>query len=170
VKTKNSAAKQSKQRKAHNDPFAVFKRSTDAAFSFLVHDYAFEKVSTSIHPPECEIKFRNNTTGVAITYEWGGVVWVDLSRLTRNGAEAVEEERYSLDLLMLECLPNLDINLLRPSEDESPDVYVERVLEEYAGSLKNCGEAILTGDFRIFRKLKKHAAEVLRQRNKEMFG
>ena len=169
MKTKKSAAKKSKQRNAQNDPFAVFKRSTDAAFGFL-HDYDFEKVSTSIHPPECEIKYQNDTTGVAITYEWGGVVWVHLSRLTRNGAEAVKEERYALDLLMLECLPNLDINRLQPSEDETPDAYVERVLGEYATILKECGEAILNGDFRVFPKLKKHAAEVLRQRNKEMFG
>jgi hypothetical protein len=170
MRAKSSKAKQSKQRKAQYDPFAVFMRSTTAAFSFLVHDYDCEKVSTSIHPPECEIKYRNDTTGVTITYEWGGVVWLDLSRLTRNSEEAVEEERYSLDVLMLECLPSMDINCLRPSESESPDDYVERVLEEYARILNDCGDAILHGDFRIFPKLRKHAEEVLRQRNKEMFG
>ncbi len=157
-----------KQRRTLKDPFAVFKHSTAEAFSFL-DSFDFETVSTTVQPPECEIKYRNYTTGVTITYEWGGVVWVDLSRLSRKGDETVEAERYGLDLLMLECLPDRDTDYLHPSRDEPPDQYAERVLREYAQILKDCAGDILNGDFRVFPKLKKHAEGVLSRRNSELF-
>ena len=162
--------KQRKKRKEPKDPFAFFKRATADAFRFFVDEYGFEKVSTNVHPPECEIKYQNETTGIAITYEWGGVIWVDVSRLTRTTTEVVEDEGYSLGLLMLECCPSRDINEFYPSEGESPDQYVERVLFDCAKVLKEYGTEILRGNFRLFPKLNKLAEEVLRQRNKEMFG
>ena len=166
---KTTSSKVMRSKKELKDPFAVFKQATADAFNFL-NEHGFEHVSTSAHAPECEIKYQNETTGLTITYEWGGVAWVDLSRLQRTSAEVVEDERYSLDVLMLECCPNRDINEFYPSEDESPDQYVERVLLDYAQVLKECGRDILRGDFRLFPKLKKHAENVLRQRNKELFG
>jgi hypothetical protein len=104
------------------------------------------------------------------SYQVVGRTWVDLSRLQRTSAEVVEDERYSVDVLMLECSPNRDINEFYPSEEESPNQYVERVLQEYAQVLKECGRDVLRGDFRLFPKLKKHAEDVLRQKNKELFG
>jgi hypothetical protein len=160
----------SKKGKELKDPFAFFKEATAEAFSFLVDDYGFVPVSTTVHAPECEIKYWSKTTGVTVTYEWGGVIWVDLSRLERTTAEAVENERYSLDVLMLERCPDREVKALQPSEAESSNQYVERVLPTYAEVLKECGLDVLAGDFRIFPRLKKLSEEVLRQRNKELFG
>jgi hypothetical protein len=168
--TSSKTTTRSKKRKELKDPFACFKQATAETFNFLVDDYGFEPVSTIVHAPECEIKYWNKTTGVTVTYEWGGVIWVDLSRLKRASAEAVENERYSLDILMLECCPDRGVKELQPSEEESSNQYVERVLPTYAKVLKKCGSDVLAGDFRIFPRLKKHAEEVLRQRNKELFG
>src|SRR5689334_11879674 len=109
MKTTSAKAKQGKKRKQMKDPFSFFKRAADEAFAFMVDDYGFEKVSTKAHPPECAIKYQNVTTGVTITYEWGGVVWADLICLRPTSAEVVEDERYTVDVLMLECCPNRDI-------------------------------------------------------------
>lgn len=159
-----------KTRKAPKDPFAVFKRTTAEAFSFLVDDYHFEHVATLTNPPECAIEYRNDTTAVIVEYEWGGAAWVYLNRLQRKGDEVSRGEGYSLDVLMLERLPGRNIDEFRRSKDESPDQYVQRVLPEYAHIIKECGTDILKGDFQTFPKLKKHAAEVLRQRNRELFA
>lgn len=159
-----------KKLKEPTDPFAFFKKATADAFHFLVTDYGFEHVSTTVHVPECAIKYWNETTGVTITYEWGGAIWVDLTRLKRMPAEVVEGERYSLDILMLERCPNKDIRQFYSLDKEQTSEYIERVLQVYANALKECGRDVLTGDFRIFPKLKKLAEDVLRQRNKELFG
>jgi hypothetical protein len=170
MKTTASKSTRTKRRKSPTDPFAVFKQSTAAAFSFLVDDLGFKEVATRTHPPECEIKYQNNTTGVTVTYEWGGALWVDLTRLARKRDEVVEAEKYSLDVLMMECLPNRDINQFRRLDVEAPDQHVNRVLLEYAQILKDCGADILNGDFQLFPKLRKHAEDVLRQRNEELFN
>lgn len=170
MKGTNSKTPRSKKGKELDDPIAFFKKATAEAFSFLIDDYGFELVSTAIHAPECEINYQNDTTGVPITYEWGGVVWVELSRLSRTSAEVVEDEKYSLDILMLQCFPNAGIDEFFPSKDESSNQYLERVLHDYAQVLKECGRDILRGDFGIFPKLRKLAEEVLRQRNTELFG
>jgi hypothetical protein len=163
-----SKATRSKGREL-KDPFVLFKQATAEVFKFL-EVYNFEHVSTSDHAPECEIKYQNETTGVTITYEWGGVAWVELSRLKRKRAGVVEDGTYSVDILILECCPEWDINDFYPSENESPSQYVKRVLQDYAEVLKECGHEILKGDFQIFPKLKKHAEDVLRQKNKELFA
>jgi hypothetical protein len=96
IVTKNTRRKAKKRK---TDPFAFFKHAVTDTFNFLVEDYDFQQLSSSVHPPECAIKYQNQTTGVTITYEWGGVLWVDLSRVSN-------EERYSVDILMLECQPS----------------------------------------------------------------
>lgn len=152
-----------KAEKRRTDPFAFFKQAATDAFNFLVENYNFQRLSISVHPPECAIKYQNQTTGVTITYEWGGTLWVDLSRVS-------DEKRYSVDILMLECQPERSIAEFHPSENESANEYVKRVLQEYAQVLKSCSGDILIGDFRVFPKLKNLSEEVLRQRNAEMFG
>jgi hypothetical protein len=73
-----------------------------------------------------------------------------------------------MDILMLECRPERSIAEFHPSENESADEYVKRVLQEYAQVLRSCGRDILIGDFRVFPKLKNLSEEVLRQRNADM--
>ncbi len=150
-----------KAKKVQSDPFAFFKQATSDTFSFLIDEYDFYQVSTDVVPPECEIKFRNQTSEVTVTYEWGGVIWVDLSRRDH-------EERYSVDILMLECQPERGVAEFHPLETESPNEYVNRVLKDYAQVLKSCGRDILMGDFRLFPKLRRLSEEVLRQRNAEL--
>ena len=162
ARTKVTKTTRPKAEKRTTDPFAVFKQAAIDAFNFLIENYDFEQLSSSVHPPECAIKYQNQTTGVTITYEWGGALWVDLSRIS-------DQEKYSVDILMLECQPERSIADFHPSESESPNEYVKRVLQKYAQVLKSCGRDILIGDFRIFPKLKNLSEEVLRQRNAEMF-
>jgi hypothetical protein len=159
-----------KERKELKDPFSFFKQAAAEAFGFLIDDYGFEKVSTKVQPPECTINFQNVTTGVTITYEWGGVIWIDLTCLRPTSAAVVADERYSVDVLMLECCPNRNVREFYPSDDESASQYVERVLGAYAHVLNECGRDIFRGDFQLFPSLKKHAEEILRQRRKEMFA
>jgi len=165
MKSMTTATKgaQRKAGKGRTDPFGFFKRATADTFNFLVEEYSFEESSSGVYPPECAIKYQNQTTGVTITYEWGGVAWVDLSRVD-------DDERYSLDVLMLACQLDRSIDEFYPADGESPNEYIERVLRDYAQVLMSCGREILSGDFRIFPKLKKLSEDVLSQRNKEMFG
>jgi len=161
-RTKVTKTTRQKAEKRMTDPFAFFKQAATDAFNFLIENYDFEQLSSSVHPPECALKYQNQTTGVTITYEWGGALWIDLSCIN-------DEERYSVDILMLGCQPERSTTEFHPSESESPNEYVKRVLQEYAQVLKSCGGDILIGDFRIFPKLKNLSEEVLRQRNAEMF-
>jgi hypothetical protein len=169
MKSTTKKTTQRKKRKEPTDPFAFFKEATADAFHFLVTDYSFEHISTTVHTPECAVKYWNETTGVTITCEWGGAIWVDLSRLKRTPAEVVEGERYSLDILMLERCPNKDISHFL-SDKEWSNEHIKKILLDYADVLKECGHDVLKGDFQIFPKLKNLAEDVLRQRNKELFG
>ncbi len=85
--------KTGKSLKRTSDVFAFFKETTSDAFSFLVSDFGFKLVSTSVYPPECAIKYQSVKTGVTVCYEWESDIWVVLSRLQRNGADVFEAEK-----------------------------------------------------------------------------
>lgn len=159
-----------KKRKEATDPFVFFKKATASIFDFLITDYSFEHISTITHIPECAIKYWNETTGITITYEWGGAIWVDLAQLRQMPAEVVEDERYTLDILMLERCPNKDVSHFYGPDKEWSDEYVKGVLQDYANVLKEYAHDILMGDFQIFTKLRKIAEDVMNKRNKELFG
>ena len=145
-------------RKNGSDPFAFFKEASAVAFKFLAENYGFEERSTTVHPPECAIKYENRTTGVIVTYEFDGVVWVDLRRIENN-------ERYSLDVLLLACQPEQTIDEFYASDGESRNQYVSRVLHRYADILNDCGRDILVGDFHLFPKLRMLSEQLSRLRN-----
>jgi hypothetical protein len=67
--------------KVLSDAFSSFKKATRKAFAFLrAPAYKFNEVQTSCHPPECIVRYENQTTGVTISYEWGGTPSVVPSR------------------------------------------------------------------------------------------
>ena len=154
-KTKRSSAKTS-------DLFAFFQQTILDAFRYLGSDFAFELISTSVHLPECAINYQNDKTGVTVSYEWESEVWVALSRLDRYEGEVVDVERYGLDVLIEERCPDYEVNKDLVKGNWTND-NIERIVREYASTLRRCGSDVLLGDFKAFPRLK----ELTEQKNKE---
>lgn len=149
-----------------SDPFSSFKKATRQAFAFLrAPAYKFNEVQTVCHPPECIVRYENKTTGVIISYEWGGTPSVIVSRLDMTHSP-VEEEQFGLKFLVMErCPEELDRIEAKGSGDD-----IAQVLTEYAQILKKCGHEVLTGDFQVLPRLNELIATERRKANLEMFG
>jgi hypothetical protein len=148
------------------DAFSSFKKATRKAFAFLrAPAYKFDEVQTFCHPLECIVRYENKTTGVTISYEWGGTPSVVLSRRDPT-ASPVEEEQFGLKFLVMErCPEDLErIEATGPRED------IARVLTEYAQVLKKCGHEVLAGDFPVLPRLNKLITAERRKANLQMFG
>jgi hypothetical protein len=158
-----------KHTKGSNDPFAFFQKMTYQAFQFLVTRYGFRQTETLVHPPECVVKYQNETTGITVSYEWGSEIWVTLSRLVRVGAEAQEAEGYGLDVL-IEASCSGGITPVGPVSGAWKAEDIQRILQRYADALQNYGSDVLKGDFGVFTRLKQFSEEKVRQRNMELFG
>lgn len=158
-----------KRKKEPTDSFAFFKKLTSDAFSFLVADYDLKHVSTQVYASECVIRYRNETTGVLVFYENSSIPWIVLMRLKRTPDEVIEAEGYGLNILAMELglteLVNFD-----SAPQECTDDEVEEMLRNYARMLREHGRDILTGDFRVFPKLKQLAKQKEREINKQLFG
>lgn len=160
---------QKRKKTKSTDPFSFFQKAALNSFSFLIADYGFELISTNIHIPECAIRYRNKTTSVIVFYEWGAGVWVDLGRLKHTPEEIAEVEMYSLDLLIIKRCPEKIIKQDFDFQQHS-EMYIQKVTDEYADALQKCGDDVLTGDFRVFQKLKSLAKDEEHRVNKELYG
>jgi hypothetical protein len=118
---------------------------------------------------ECVIKYRNDTTGVTISYELGSATWVVLSRLINKGDETVEGESYGLHLLTRMRCPSMLIKHEANARTE-PDKYLETALTGHAEILRKCAADVLKGNFEVFEELKSVAEAERRRINKELFG
>jgi hypothetical protein len=162
---KKMRSKSRTEDKVLSDPFTSFKKATRQAFAFLrAPAYKFNEVQTVCHPPECIVRYENKTTGVIISYEWGGTPSVIVSRLHPD--LPVEEEQFGLKFLVMErCPEELDRIEAKGSSDD-----IAQVLTEYAQILKKCGHEVLTGDFQVLPRLNKLIIAERRKTNLEMFG
>lgn len=148
------------------DAFSSFKKATRKAFAFLrAPAYKFNEVQTLCHPPECIVRYENKTTGVTISYEWGGTPSVVLSR-RHPTASPVEEEQFGLKFLVMERCPE-DLERI---EGRGPGEDIAKILTEYAQILKKCGNEVLTGDFQVLPGLNKLITDERRKANLKMFG
>ena len=148
------------------DPFRVFKEALRRAFAFLLkRPYRFKEVQTDVRLPECTIRYENRTTGVIVSYEWGGSPSVVVSRLASTGS-TFDEEEFGLKVFIIERCPE-KVDLLERKEGDHD---IEQTLIDYAQVLKECGHDVLTGDFEVFPKLSKLLAAEQRQENLRMFG
>ena len=161
-KTNRSSARTS-------DLFAFFQQTTSDAFSFLGSDFGFKLISTSVHLPECAINYQNEKTGVTVCYEWESEIWVALSRLSRDEAEVFEVETYGLDVLIEERCPDHKVNKDLAEGNWTND-NLERIVREYASTLRQCGSDVLLGDFEIFPRLKQLTERRTKERNLKLFG
>lgn len=155
--------------KISDDPFKAFKDAVSEAFSFLVANFEFQHISTNMNPPECEIKYRNKTTGVNIYYEWGGIPSVVLTRLKYTARGNTEADFVGLKFLAQErCAKKVFRTDYRFGEYTVEDI--KEILYEYANLLEACGQDILKGDFQVFPQLKRLAQKEERIINKELYG
>ena len=155
-----------KTRKKTGDPFAQFKQSTREAFAFLMlPDFGFTEDEVLTHPPECSIRYRNVPTGVTVSYEWGGLPSVVLTKLDRQGESPWNGERVGLKFLVMERCPYAIDRFEHVNEAD-----LTELLQDYARLLQECGRDVLTGDFKVFPKLKQLVAAAERKANLEMFG
>jgi hypothetical protein len=130
------------------------------AFRYLIDDYGFRYVSTSMHAPECWSTFHNATTAVTVHFELGSAPWVELAELKRHGGRIVEQNRSALEFLVQERAQREETTRVDAGADEQG----ERAIYEKARQLRMYGEDVLTGDFRIFPRLRQLAEENLRRR------
>ena len=152
--------------KVLSDAFSSFKKATRKAFAFLCAPaYKFNEVQTFCHPPECIVRYENKTTGVTISYEWGGTPSVVLSR-RHPTASPVEEEQFGLKFLVMERCPE-DLERI---EARGPGEDIAQILTEYAQILKKCGHEVLAGDFQVLPGLNKLITDERHKANLKMFG
>lgn len=151
------------------DCFAFFRKATREVFSFLIEDFDFTYISTQVHLPMCAIEFQSKTTGVTVLYEWESTLWVELTRLRREGNQVGEWETYGLHLLLMERSPNKLVKQV-PDSRTRTDAQVNAMLRQHATALKECASDVLAGDFRIFPTLRAVADNERRRLNKELFG
>src|SRR5437879_674229 len=83
-----------------------FEEAVLGAFAFLVKDFGFRYVVTSMHAPECWSVFHNATTAVIVHYELGSRPWVEVAELKHDGNRIVERHRSALDFLVQERAPH----------------------------------------------------------------
>jgi len=85
---------------------------------------------------------------------------VELAELVRDSSRVIERNRTSLEFLLTERAPE-EAGILAGRSDE---VDVKHVIYEKARLLRQYGQDVLGGDFRIFPRLKELAAENLQRR------
>lgn len=132
------------------------------AFAYLMFDFGFRFLGTSVHTPACWSTFHNMTTAVTVHFEMGSLPWVELAELKLYDGRFVERNRSALELLVQERAPRQVLAAGRGSDEE-----IRRALYEKGCQLHKYGAEILRGDFRVFDRLKELAAENLRRRNFE---
>lgn len=120
--------------------------------------------------PDSVIKYRSESAGMTIRYEWESQVSIRLVSLKQTSTEVVEDKRYDLLLLMELRRPEIDANKFFGADKKWTSDYVEECLREYASFLREEARDVLTGDFSVFPELKKLSAHHRRQKNKEYFG
>ena len=152
--------------KRPTDSFGEFKKAARAAFAFLASPpYNCQEHQTVIRPPECSINYLNKTTGVTVSYEWGGSPSVVLTKLKHGSALISEGEQIGLKFIVMERCPSRVDRFDRNVGDD-----LEGTLKDHAQILKECGYEILTGDFEMFPRLKQLAIEEEYRANLELFG
>ena len=153
-----------------NNAFAFFRQAVHETFESLCTEFGFRHVETIEHVPECVVKYRNQTTGIDVSYEWQSSLSIDLVKLERSGNKVTEAAKAGFSFLLQIRQPAIDTSKFHGSDKEWTTAYIEQLLREYATLLRENARDVLTGDFSIFPELKKLAAANRRNRNKEMFG
>lgn len=144
--------------------YGPFKDATRKAFSFLLEPpYDFKEIEAHDYGRECAISFENSTTGVMVTRELESTPWVVVSRLNSTSFFRFEDEAYGLHQLAAERCPS-EVDRIGPEQIDN----IEDFLNDLAQILKQCGHDVLTGDFRVFSKLKKFAKAEGRRREREL--
>ena len=159
-----------KTSKKPNDAFAFFRQAVSEIFEPLFTEFGFRHLETLEYMPDCVLKYRNESTGLNVRYEWNSQISISLVKLDRTESEVTEVSTYDLLFLLKIRQPSIDTNKFYGSDEEWTDAYIERLLREYETLLRENARDVLTGDFGIFPELKKLAAENRRKWNKETFG
>jgi hypothetical protein len=159
-----------KTSKKPNDAFAFFKQAVNEIFQPLFTEFGFRHFETLEYMPDCVLKYRNESTGLNLRYEWNSQISISLVKLDRTESEVTEASTYDLLFLLKIRQPSIDINTFHRSDKKWTDAYIERLLREYETLLRQNARDVLTGDFGIFPELKRVAAEHRRNWNKETFG
>lgn len=156
--------------KKPNDAFAFFRQAVNEVFEPLFTEFGFQHVETLQYMSECILKYRNQTAGINILYEWESQVSISLVKLERTASEVTEASKGDFLFLLKIRQPSIDTNKFHGGDKEWTNAYVEQLLREYVTLLSENARDVLTGDFSIFPELKKLAAEHRRTWNKETFG
>ena len=129
--------------------FKDFIEATSEIFRDLEAEYGFEQLGVSIHPPECNVEYKNSTTLLSITHELGGLVWILVWKTDEAGK--IKSPYYDLGKLVKRVYPE------RAEGVDPPYVFGERNkknlkenLAAYLDFLCREGRGILRGDFSMF--------------------
>jgi len=125
-------------------------------------DYGLQDIQSGSSAAECWVEFRNEKTGVTVSWELGGAVWVELSKWADNK----KSDRSSLEILLLVLAPHVE----RASEKVTTAKQMREVLCRKEQLLRMFASDVLRGDFSIFPRLHEAEKENLRRRNLALFG
>lgn len=130
------------------------------AFRFLIDDYGFRYLAMSVHAPGCWSTFHNATTAVTVHFEIGSLPWVELAEIKHHRGRIIEQNRSALEFLVQERAPQEPALRIDPEKEDE----IKRAIYEKARQLRTYGKDVLTGDFRVFPRLRELAEENLRRR------
>jgi len=134
------------------------------AFRFLIEEFSFERVSSTLRTPEHRIIFENETTRVVISYEMGSAPWVELGKRTAPGERG---ERYDLRFLLMKRVPYEVPDISERARHNEP---VRPTVQRLASLLRDNASDILTGNFSIFPRLRVRAEENLARTSAALYG
>jgi|GEM_PF-5124094 len=136
-----------------NEFISFFKEASIANFFFLEDKYFFKFIETGmIGNIYIYSHFRNDTTGVAVRYDYREGLFANIIKLV-NGKIGLYDPQtwfYVEDLLRKK---RLDCNVARGrcyNNSNFDTDYISSSMNEYANILKKYGDAVLKGDFSIF--------------------
>jgi hypothetical protein len=147
---------------------AAFETAALRDFDYLKRDYGFSVTETGGEGIEDWVLFKSPTAGIRVMYEVGASPWVQILRLAPGKAGIEGAEISSLELLLVERDPTY-----RDREYKFGELSAEQlgeIVAEKAKKLKEFGEDILKGDFRVFARLSELAEENRRRRSGNLPG
>ena len=135
-----------------------FEQQVLATFGFLGSDYGFAHTSSLVAGGmQWQIKLRNDTTGVEVSFETGTGPWVMLSR---------DGEEYGLGYLVEE---RTGAAVVARRIDNIDDPALQPALSRLAEQLQTYATDILRGDFSIFPKLRARAEARAREASRHLY-
>ncbi|HEV8433686.1 MAG TPA: hypothetical protein VGR95_09740 [Thermoanaerobaculia bacterium] len=143
----------------NDEPLRTLEEMVFASFGPLCQKAGLTHVGSLISRSQCLITFEGSVSGLAVYFEPGTGVWVQVGRVHKEPGDRRRREFYDLSFFLDERAPS----------DERPpgfvsvhDSGVRTAIEDLARKTSAYAMDVLNGDFAILPKIRARAEENLR--------